>query len=260
MVESTLNYLADLAEKPYFYLYEPPPGTPWRNTKGDRRSVAIHDARELVPAPSLDEEGFLLTSHETSAQNLYDPEPVRRHQRLETDSRARGRVAAGGVRCTDHPPAGPRHVRSPLPGSGGGGLFPPLQPGPPLVLLLAHASERGDAPQVLRLRPWPCTFHRPHRIRRSDESARSAATRVGRGADARVLRSAVLGPSSRSRAPTSAPSRSLPAESISTRAWRARARSPAPSLRARSPMYPTLRRQPPSLGRSPPGPRRAHPH
>ena len=30
MVESTLNYLADLAETPYFYLYEPPPGAPWR--------------------------------------------------------------------------------------------------------------------------------------------------------------------------------------------------------------------------------------
>ena len=28
-------------------MYEPPPGTPLRNTRGDRRRVAIHDAREV---------------------------------------------------------------------------------------------------------------------------------------------------------------------------------------------------------------------
>src|SRR5207253_9559690 len=102
MVESTLNYLADLAEKPYFYLYEPPPGTPWRNTKGDRRSVAIHDARELVPAPSLDEEGFLLTSHETSAQNLYDPDTVRDLYYREVEELVRKLTGATRVVAFDH--------------------------------------------------------------------------------------------------------------------------------------------------------------
>src|SRR5438093_93329 len=102
MVESTLNYLADLAEKPYFYLYEPPPGTPWRNTKGDRRSVAIHDARELVPAPSLDEEGFLLTSHETSVQNLYDPNTVRDLYYREVEELVRKLTGATRVVASDH--------------------------------------------------------------------------------------------------------------------------------------------------------------
>ena len=60
MVESTLNYLAEMPEKPFFYLYEAPPGEPSRNTKGDRRPVAIHDARDLDVEPSLDREGFLL--------------------------------------------------------------------------------------------------------------------------------------------------------------------------------------------------------
>src|SRR5436309_1944881 len=77
MVESTLNYLADMPEKPFFYLYDPPPGTPRRNTTADRRSVAIRDARELVPGASLDEAGFLLASHETSVENLYDANAVR---------------------------------------------------------------------------------------------------------------------------------------------------------------------------------------
>ncbi|HLQ21688.1 MAG TPA: CmcJ/NvfI family oxidoreductase, partial [Gemmatimonadales bacterium] len=102
MVESTLNYLADLAEKPYFYLYEPPPGTPWRNTKGDRRSVAIHDARELVPPPALDEEGFSLVSHETSVQNLYDPNAVRDLYYREVEELVRKLTGATRVLAFDH--------------------------------------------------------------------------------------------------------------------------------------------------------------
>ena len=72
MVESTLNYLADMPEKPFFYLYDPPAGAPWRNTKGDRRTVTIHDARDLDPRPSLDEEGFVLARHQTAVADLYD--------------------------------------------------------------------------------------------------------------------------------------------------------------------------------------------
>lgn len=72
MVETTLNYLADMAEKPVYHLYEPPPGTPWRNTHGDRHRVPVHDARELSPAPSLDIHGFMLAHLETAVENLYD--------------------------------------------------------------------------------------------------------------------------------------------------------------------------------------------
>jgi len=230
VVESTLSYLADLAERPYFYLYEPPPETPWRNTKGDRRRVAIHDARDLVPPPSLDVEGFLLASHETAVGNLYDPNAVRDVYYREIAELVRKLTGATRVVAFDHnvrsaskaqrgekgvqPPvrfphndyterSGPQRVRDlfradeaerllanrfvvinvwkPIrgrvedAGPGGGGLFPPLQPRPPLVLLLAHAGGRGDAPQVLRLRPWPCAVHRPHGIRRPDESTQSPA-------------------------------------------------------------------------------------
>ncbi len=102
MVESTLSYLAALAERPYFYLYEPPPGTPWRNTKGDHRSVAIHDARELVPPPSLDVEGFLLASHETSVANLHDPNAVRTVYYREVEELVRRLTGAARVVAFDH--------------------------------------------------------------------------------------------------------------------------------------------------------------
>ena len=32
MVETTLNYLAKMPERPVYYTYEPPSGVPWRNT------------------------------------------------------------------------------------------------------------------------------------------------------------------------------------------------------------------------------------
>ena len=39
-VETTLSYVARLDERPFYYQYEPPPGQPWRNTKGDKRLAA----------------------------------------------------------------------------------------------------------------------------------------------------------------------------------------------------------------------------
>ena len=77
MVETTLNYLAPMTDRPYYYLYEPPAGTPWRNTNGDRRRVAIEDAREISPRLSLDEQGFALADHDTAIDDFYDPGAVR---------------------------------------------------------------------------------------------------------------------------------------------------------------------------------------
>jgi hypothetical protein len=102
MVESTLNYLADMPQRPFFYLFEPPSGTPWRNTKGDRRRVTIHDARELAPGPSLGEEGFELATHETSVEDLYDAEAVRERYYPEIVELVRKSTGAPRVVAFDH--------------------------------------------------------------------------------------------------------------------------------------------------------------
>ncbi len=106
MIESTLSYLADMPEKPFFYLYDPPAGAPWRNTKGDRRRVAIHDARDLESRPSLDEEGFVLARHQTSVRDLYDRSAVveryyREMERLVAEITGAVRIVAfdHNVRC-----------------------------------------------------------------------------------------------------------------------------------------------------------------
>ena len=102
MVESTVNYLAEMAERPFFYVHEPPPGTPGRNTRPDRRPVAIRDARGLDPGPSLDREGFLLAAHETSVENLYDPDAVRGRYYREVEDLVRRLTGAARVVAFDH--------------------------------------------------------------------------------------------------------------------------------------------------------------
>ena len=74
MVKASLNYLAPMEEKPVYYQYPPPPGTSWRNTHGDRRTLPIHDARSLDPKPSLDAQGFELAPLRTALEDLYDAE------------------------------------------------------------------------------------------------------------------------------------------------------------------------------------------
>jgi hypothetical protein len=102
MVESTLNYLAPMTERPYYYLCEPPAGKSWRNTTGDRRTVAIHDARELAKPPSLDEEGFVLARHATAVEDLYDPEAVRTRYYREVESLVERVTGARRVKAFDH--------------------------------------------------------------------------------------------------------------------------------------------------------------
>jgi hypothetical protein len=102
MVEATLNYIADMPERPAFYLYEPPAGIPWRNTKGDRRRLPIHDARDLADAPTLDAEGFALTTLETAVADLYDASAIRARYYGEVERLVQRITGAPRVLAFDH--------------------------------------------------------------------------------------------------------------------------------------------------------------
>ena len=102
MIESTVNYLAEMAERPFFYVNEPPAGTPRRNTRPDRRTDTIRDARRLVPGPSLDVEGFLLAAYVTSVENLWDAGAVRAVYYRELEELVRGLTGAARVVAFDH--------------------------------------------------------------------------------------------------------------------------------------------------------------
>ena len=102
MVESTIHYLATMPERPFFYLYDPPAGEPRRNTKGDRHTVAIQDARRLDPPPSLDVEGFMLARHVTAVDDLYDERAVKRLYYREVEALVKEVAGASRVVAFDH--------------------------------------------------------------------------------------------------------------------------------------------------------------
>jgi hypothetical protein len=102
MVEANLYYLAHMPERPVYYLYEPPEGTPWRNTKGDRRRLPIHDARNLEVPPTLDREGFTLSHFDTAVENLYDATAVRDVYYREVERRVQQVTGAARVLAFDH--------------------------------------------------------------------------------------------------------------------------------------------------------------
>ncbi len=102
MVESMLNYLAPMSERPVYWLTEPPAGVRWRNTKGDRRVLPIHDARALDSAPSLDREGFTLVHLETAAADLYAPDSVRRVYYSEVEKLVAEATGSQRVLVFDH--------------------------------------------------------------------------------------------------------------------------------------------------------------
>jgi hypothetical protein len=67
-----------MAEKPYSYNYEPPPGVPVRNTREETHEIKILDARAVNDRLSLDREGFVLVRHPTVAKDLYDDAEIAR--------------------------------------------------------------------------------------------------------------------------------------------------------------------------------------
>src|ERR1043165_10220867 len=76
-VRAMLRTLGDRGERPYFLAYEPAVGVPTRNTKGNRQTVAIADARTLAPPPSLDREGFMLVGHRSAVSDWRAPAAIR---------------------------------------------------------------------------------------------------------------------------------------------------------------------------------------
>jgi hypothetical protein len=108
MLEVTLNYLAPMDERPAFYLVKPPPDTSWRNTRGDRRTVPVHDARDLETSPGLDDRGFALVPLATKVADLYDADAVRRDYFPEVVDLVAKETGATRVLAFDHNVRNPR--------------------------------------------------------------------------------------------------------------------------------------------------------
>jgi hypothetical protein len=101
-VVAPLNFIEPMAEKPYSYNYEPPPGVPPRNTREETHTVTVFDARQLANRLSLDREGFVLLRHPTAATDLYDDEQIRNLYYPECARLIKEHTGAARVVVFDH--------------------------------------------------------------------------------------------------------------------------------------------------------------
>ncbi|MGH8013656.1 MAG: CmcJ/NvfI family oxidoreductase [Candidatus Binataceae bacterium] len=100
-VRTSLNYLADMSEKPATYMYKEP-GLPSRTWRFSEHEVTIHDGRALLGELSLGRQGFELIHAATSVSNFYDESEVRRVYYPECERMVRQATGAARVFVFDH--------------------------------------------------------------------------------------------------------------------------------------------------------------
>jgi hypothetical protein len=101
-VEAILNYIAASDEKPVYYAYDPPPGTPRTTGKFFAHVVPIRNARESGEDLSLDRQGFQLVRQQTSVVDFYDQDEVRRVYYPEVENLLKAATGAEKVVIFDH--------------------------------------------------------------------------------------------------------------------------------------------------------------
>ena len=101
-VVAPLNFMEPMAERPFSYNYEPPPGTPPRNTRPETHKVSIVDARDTADRLSLDREGFVLRRQPSAARDFYDEEEIRAVYYPECERLMREATGARRVVAFDH--------------------------------------------------------------------------------------------------------------------------------------------------------------
>jgi hypothetical protein len=101
-VDGVLNYTEDTGEKPFTYLYEPPPGMPARSARTVKHAMRILDGRAVRDRITLDREGFALADHKTRMTDFYNPEEVRRVYYPEVEQLVKEATGAARVVVFDH--------------------------------------------------------------------------------------------------------------------------------------------------------------
>lgn len=101
-VWASLNYLLKGDEKPVAYAFTPPPGVTPSTRRPDPHTVTIRDARAIADKLSLDEQGFVLTRHETKVKNFYDQDEVREVYYPEIEKLLKEKTGAVRVLVFDH--------------------------------------------------------------------------------------------------------------------------------------------------------------
>ena len=101
-IVAPLNFIEPMAEKPYSYNYQPPPGVPLRNTTEETHQVTILDGRAVNDRLSLEREGFVLLKRPTAAKDLYDEDEITRVYYPECERLIQEYTGAKRVHVFDH--------------------------------------------------------------------------------------------------------------------------------------------------------------
>ena len=82
-------------------MYEPPPGVPSQSGKIVKTTIGIINGRPVADQLTLDEQGFMLTHHETAVHNFYDDDEVRRVYYPEVERLVKEKTGAvAGDQCS----------------------------------------------------------------------------------------------------------------------------------------------------------------
>lgn len=101
-VTAELCYLAPKGQRPYQYMFEPPPGTSRHNCVLQASTTRIIDARALPTPPTIDAAGFELWDAPTSLRSFQDPDAIRNQYYPEAAELAKCVTGAEQVFIFDH--------------------------------------------------------------------------------------------------------------------------------------------------------------
>ena len=101
-VSASLTYLQPTTDKPFTYMFEPPPGIPERSGKFQSYDVEITDGRSAGTDFTLDQHGFALTRQMTTVTNFFSETEIRDIYYPETAQLIAQITGAGKVVIFDH--------------------------------------------------------------------------------------------------------------------------------------------------------------
>jgi len=101
-VETMINYLEYTGERPAYYLYEPKTDPAPKRPERNKKQVSVFDARNIMSALSLDENGFAIIEHTSSVDNFFNDSLVRDSYYAESANLVRKHFGAKRVHVFDH--------------------------------------------------------------------------------------------------------------------------------------------------------------
>ena len=101
-VTAGLSYLAPTTERPYNFMFEPPPGTAPQNCGFRVSPVWIKDGRAMVSPPSIHVEGFELWDAPTTVTDFTDEDAIRTRYYAEAAELAKYVTGADHAHIFDH--------------------------------------------------------------------------------------------------------------------------------------------------------------